>query len=248
MTGYELKHEKFSGPIETLLDLIERKKLEVTEFSLAEVTADFLEYLQKLDASEVSAEHTEGGRETVSPRIIADFVVIASKLLLIKSKSLLPDMVLSQEEEQDIKDLELQLHFYKNFKPAALHIKNLWDAKQFSASRPLMAHRTAFFYPAANSQAKNLLQSISRVFEALEETTKESKTIQAPLVRIEEKIQEILQSLKSGASALTFRAMQKARPRAEIIVLFLALLQLINSHLVHAEQHIQFSDIVFRKQ
>ena len=233
-TAYELKHEKFSGPIETLLDLIERKKLEVTEFSLAEVTADFLEYLQKLDAM-------------VSPRIIADFVVIASKLLLIKSKALLPDMMLSQEEKQDIKDLELQLHFYKNFKPAALHLKDLWDAKQFSASRPLMAHRTALFYPAANSQTENLLQSISRVFETLEETAKESKTIQAPLIRIEEKIQEILQSLKSGASAQSFRAMQKARPRSEIIVLFLALLQLINSHLVHAEQGGQFSDITVHK-
>ena len=75
---FELKHEKFSGPIEALLDLIERKKLEVTEFSLAEVTADFLDYLQKLGARESA---------TVSPRIIADFVVIASKLLLIKSKA-----------------------------------------------------------------------------------------------------------------------------------------------------------------
>lgn len=238
-TTYELKHEKFSGPIETLLDLIERKKLEVTEFSLAEVTADFLDYLQKLGTGESIP---------ASPRIIADFVVIASKLLLIKSKALLPDMALSLEEERDIKDLETQLNFYKNFKPAVLHIKSLWDAKQFSVSRPLLAHRTAFFYPATNIKAENLLQSVKMVFEALEETAKETRTMQAPLMRIEEKIQEILQLFTAGTDALTFKTMQKTKPRSEIIVLFLALLQLVNSQLVRAEQGSQFSDIMLHKQ
>ena len=84
--NYELKTEQFSGPIEKLWELIEEKKLEITELNLAEVTADFLNYLKTI--------------EKVEPKLLADFVVIASRLLLIKSKALLPNLELTVEEEK----------------------------------------------------------------------------------------------------------------------------------------------------
>ncbi len=106
---YELKIEQFSGPLEKLLELIEERRMEITELSLAEITADFLQYLKNI--------------ETVEPRFLADFVAIAAQLLLIKSKALLPGIKLTSEEEEKIKDLEGRLLFYKNFKPAIVYLK-----------------------------------------------------------------------------------------------------------------------------
>ena len=91
---YQLNIQQFFGPIEKLLELIEEKKMEITDLNLAEVTADFLNYLKTL--------------VNVDSRVLADFVVVASRLLLIKSKALLPSLELTEEEEQDISDLKTE--------------------------------------------------------------------------------------------------------------------------------------------
>src|SRR5262245_8487868 len=92
---YALRLQQYEGPLEKLLELIEERKLDVNEISLAEVTDDFLKYLEQLPA--------------VAPALLADFLTIGSRLVLIKSKSLLPELPLSAEEESDIKDLERRL-------------------------------------------------------------------------------------------------------------------------------------------
>ena len=97
---YELKLETYQGPLDKLLELVEGKKLEITKISLADVTADFLNFLKKLESE--GANHS----------LIADFLVVASKLILIKSKVLLPALTLSEEEESDIHDLEARLKIY----------------------------------------------------------------------------------------------------------------------------------------
>ena len=88
---YEVKQDKFSGPLEKLLELIEAKELEITLINLAQVTGDFLEYLKALD------------EKSKHPSVLADFIVVASRLLLIKSKAILPSLALTEEEETDIK-------------------------------------------------------------------------------------------------------------------------------------------------
>ena len=146
---YELKLEQFSGPIEKLLELIEEKKMEITDLNLAEVTADFLNYLKKI--------------EMVEPRMLADFVAIAAALLLIKSKALLPDLKLSNEDEQNIKDLEGRLRRYAEFKPAIAILKKLFEQRRFSVSRPLFYNFQPVFYPAPNAN----IESLEKVIELL---------------------------------------------------------------------------------
>ena len=90
---YEVKINQFSGPLEKLLELIEEKKMEITALSLAEVTGGFFNYVKRVESD-------------IDPKILADFLVVAAKLVLIKSKALLPGLELTQEEELDIKDLE----------------------------------------------------------------------------------------------------------------------------------------------
>lgn len=231
---YQLKTEQFSGPIETLLDLIEKKDLEITEFNLAAVTADFLEYLQKQTNIE-------------SPRLLADFVAVASRLLLIKSRALLPDLKLTEEEEKGIEDLEVQLKFYQNFKPAVSLLKELWESENFSISRPFMAGRPAIFYPSENITKENLFRAANSLLAALNQLAIETKTIKSPLISLEDKIKEIAGLLENKMSALKFKDLNERKSRSEAIVMFLALLHLIHSQLVKAEQEGRFSDIMIKK-
>ena len=143
--NYTIKTELFSGPLEKLLELIEERKLEITAMNLAEVTGDFLNYLKNI-------------QEKTEPGILADFVVIASKLILIKSKALLPNLELTKDEETEIKDLETRLKIYNEFRIAAQHIKELVEKETRSYSRPLLAAlgKQAVFYPPQELKLSDL--------------------------------------------------------------------------------------------
>ena len=228
---YELKTEKFSGPLEKLLELIEAKKMEITDLSIAEVTADFLNYVRSIEGSH--------------PRLVADFIVVAARLLLIKSKTLFPNLEISAEEEADIKDLENRLKRYSNFKPAIVLFKELYEVKNFSISRPYLQNREPIFYPAENIKIENLKSSISEIFRVLSKFAVESEKIELTLIKLEEKIEEIAKKVESGIQQ--FSSLSKERTKTEIIVLFLALLHLLKDEIIKAEQEERFSDIIIEK-
>ena len=229
--NYELKIEKFSGPIEKLLGLIEEKKLEITELNLAEVTADFLNYVKRI--------------ENIEPRFLADFVVIAAKLLLIKSKALLPNLQLTEEEEKDIKDLENRLKIYRQFKPAIDHLKELSERNKISISQPLFSRRPIIFYPSENLKIGELHKAIKGIFGNFKQFQNETKIIKSSLITLEEKIEEIVSRL--GIESFRFEELTKEKPRSEIIVLFLALLHLLAKQSIRVEQKEKFSDIMINK-
>ncbi len=247
---YELKLEQFTGPIEKLLGLIEEKKLEITELSLAEVTADFLNYLNNL-------KNSDGEAKSIDSRILADFIVVASQLLLIKSKALLPDFQLTGEEEKDIKDLQNRLHFYQQFKPAMDYLKKLWEQNNISISRPLFSGRPAFFYPADNIKINDLYKLVKEIFETIQQLSEKSQIIKSSLISLEEKIEEIMNRLgparlndvsRSGGPDLNFGKLAKEKPRSEIIVLFLALLHLLTKQLIKVEQKKRLSEIMIERK
>ena len=91
---YTIKTQGFEGPFGLLLNLVEERKLFINDISLAEVTEDYLRYINDLGQSHKAEE-------------IASFIVVAATLILIKSKSLLPNLSLTSEEEGDIKNLEI---------------------------------------------------------------------------------------------------------------------------------------------
>lgn len=226
---YELKLEQFSGPIEKLLDLIEERQLTITELNLAEITADFLNYLKQI--------------EQIEPRLLADFVAIAAQLLLIKSKALLPDVKLTSEEKEKIKDLEGRLLFYQQFKPAINYLKKLSEEKNVLVSRPLFFGRPAFFYPSENVKIEELFRAAKAIFETLQEVP-ETQTIKSSLITLEEKIEEIARRIKICKSpGLCFDELAAQKSRSEIVVLFLAVLHLLSSQLIKIEQKDRFEKI-----
>lgn len=228
---YELKTEKFSGPIEKLLELIEAKHLDITELSMAEVTADFLNYLKTLEKTE--------------PRLLADFVVVASRLLLIKSKALLPVLEISEEEEKEIRDLEQRLKLYKEFKAARENIKQFWSEKPLVFSREFLAFQQAFFYPPKDLDANQLHFAISGLLADLNRFILETKNIKISIISLEEKMNEMMERVQS--SVLKFKDLVRDKSRSEIVALFLAVLHLLKNELVKVEQEEHFAEISISK-
>ncbi len=234
MNKYEVTIEKFSGPLEKLLQLIEEKHLEITQISLAEVTADFLRHVKSLSAA--------------SPALIADFLVVAAKLVLIKSKALLPMLELSSEEQEEIKDLEGRLKIYREFKLAGEHIRKLWDKNKIAYGRELLASLgdRAVFYPPKELAVSDLARAIATLASALQALLPEAQTIKQAVVTIEQKIEELLNRF-TQAGQQSFRTMAQEKSRGEAIVLFLAILHLLKEKIIKVEQKEQFSDIVLEK-
>ncbi len=242
--NYEVKLERFSGPLEKLLALIEEKKLEITTISLAEVTEDFLDYLKTLS------------EEARHPSVLADFVVVASRLLLIKSKTILPSLELTQEEETDIRDLETRLKIYQEFsarsknatgeKNASFELAALWRKNQSSFSRLFLMNMPPVFYPPKNLKTDDLEKAMRLILSQLQNFLPEKQTVKKIVVSVEEKIKELMERLKKEAEQ-GFQALTKDKPRIEVIVMFLAILHLLRERLIQAEQTGQFSDIIIRK-
>lgn len=250
---YQIDTQQFKGPLEKLLELIEEKKMEITDLNLALVTEDFLKYLESIKKNRTGKTPTSEGVGTPTEsvgaeeelRLLADFVVVASKLLLIKSKALLPSLKLTSEEEKDIKDLQQRLIFYRQFKPAILNIKKLFAQKRFSASRPLFWNRPVIFSPPKNLSLIVLQKTMDSIFETVKQLSLEIQTIENTLIKIEEKIEEIISKIQEGVKK--FGHLIKEKPKKEIIAMFLALLHLLRDQLVEVEQEKGFSEITIKK-
>jgi len=130
---YRVKIEQFEGPLDLLLSLIEEQKLDIIKLSLAAVTDQYLEHIK--NNQEIHLEN------------LSDFLSVAAKLILIKSKALLPMLKLTDEEEEEIEDLTVKLREYKKFKEASLKIGQLDKFKKISLSREGYWGVKAFFYP-----------------------------------------------------------------------------------------------------
>ncbi|EKD24388.1 MAG: hypothetical protein ACD_81C00034G0005 [uncultured bacterium] len=235
---YQIKNAQFTGPIETLLEMIEARKLEITQVSLALVTDDFLKFVQEMNSAGKERNEAE-------IRFLSDFVAIASRLLLIKSKALLPSLELSTEEEEDIKDLEHRLKFYHQFKPAMVHIKELYERDQTCIARPLLLGRPTIFYPSPEVTPTAMQGAMATVFETLKQAVLEFKKVENTIIKLEEKIEEILTKVTSGIKSFGHLISEKSKK--EVVVLFLALLHLLRDQHIHVEQSEGFSDITIRK-
>lgn len=255
--AYEVNTEQFKGPLEKLLELIEEKKMEITVLNLSLVTDDFLTYLESIKKAvplpaagdekslEESARQISPERSEAELRLLADFIVVASRLILIKSKALLPSLELTPEDELDIKDLEQRLLFYKQFKPAMAIIKKLYAQKKHAVSRPLFANRPTVFSPAKNISIEGMRGSMEKVFETVKQLSLEVRTVETVIIKLEEKIEEIMFKVQEGMK--NFGHLIKEKSRKEIVVMFLALLHLLREQTIQVEQTEGFSDIIINK-
>ncbi len=225
---FKIKQEAFEGPIDLLLDLIEKRKLHINEVSLAKVTDDFIAYLQN--------------GEVYSIKNTSDFLLIASTLLLIKSKSLLPNLELSLEEKDDIHDLELKLKIYKKIKELSIHIKNGFGTKMIFF--PNARKMEPVFSPDDSMNKENLSKAIYEVIKNLPKFEVKPQIKVSKVVSLEEMITRLTERVKSSLkmSFKDFSGMGKTE-KVNVIVSFLAMLELVKQGIIEVNQREKFEDI-----
>lgn len=230
---YNVKLPKFEGPMDLLLKLIEEQKLDITEMSIAQVADDYLEFVR--------------GDENISLEHLAEFVNIASKIILIKSRSILPTLEVTEDEEKEIKDLEEQLRLYKKFKEAGDKIGFLLKNGKRLYSRDYLLGVSAVFAPPKNLNAFDLKKTFQRIIDQIVLPEKLPKEAVRDIITLEDKINELQKTLVSRVEFSFSQMNFSARDKAEIIVSFLALLELVKQRIVAVEQDKLFSDINIKR-
>jgi len=227
--AYEVKLENFTGPLDLLLSLCEEQKLDVCRISLARVADSFLEYCR-------------GMSEYDWPQV-ADFLTVAASLLLVKSKALLPTLELTEEEEEDILDLETRLKEYKRFKEAAEILGRNFAKKTYSFSRDYYAAAAPAFFPPPSLKTDDLVLAIKKIFADLPSEFKLARQKIRKVITLEEKIKELVMRLKDRLET-NFRELSGGKKtKMEIVLTFLAILHLIREQIVTAEQKETFGEI-----
>jgi segregation and condensation protein A len=225
---YLVKTESFEGPLDLLLSLIEKRKMLINDVSLSKVADDYICFLQN--------------KEIFPIKDTSDFLVIASTLLLIKSKSLLPGLHITEEEKSDIHDLELKLKIYKRIKELSIAIKEKFGKEiiYFPEQRKF----EPVFSPDVSMNKESLL---SAIFESIKNLPKEEKKPKVKIqktISLEEMIGNLTERVKSSLkmSFKEFAGMGKV-DRVNVIVSFLAMLELVKQGIIDATQNDKYGDI-----
>ena len=218
-----------------LLQLIEKEEMDITEISLAKIADQYIEYIRSYKG--------------IGPEEMADFLVVAAKLLLIKSRALLP--FLKGEAEEEIQEFEHQLRMYKEFLAAAKKIEAIIGQKRFSFAREF--NRQAFlasakiFSPPKNLTADDLPDIFNEIIKNIRPLEKLEEKNLEQIVNIEDKILAIQQILLEKIKVSFNHILAGAKNKTEIIVSFLALLELIKQQDVAVMQAEMFGEIEVSK-
>ena len=229
-TDYTVRIPSYEGPLDLLLGLIERAELDITTLSLAMVTDQYLAHIRGLEQSQ--------------PDDISAFLVIAARLLQIKSEALLPRPPAPEPGEIDEGLLLVeQLRFYKRIREIGVWMDGRQQADLRTYLRLAAPPKAAPRFDASGITLEALVAAANSVFARKPEQEPLASVIAAPRVTIREKIDLIAARLRS-VRATTFDSLfEKHASRLEVVVTFLALLELIKRYRVQAHQEFLFSEI-----
>jgi segregation and condensation protein A len=230
-TGYQVHLAVFQGPLGLLLYLIEREELDVTRVSLARVTGQYMEYLAALEKLQVDD--------------LADFIVVAARLLLIKSQALLPrPPAPALEVEEDSGDALLrQLLIYKQFKQSAQHLQERQDQHSYVRLAPAPRLETRVEHLEAVS-LDELLAAARRALHMHPPAPTVDAVVSPFSLTIDDQIQLITHTLARQARVSFDQLLTDACSRQEVSVTFLAVLEMIKRLKVQARQERMFGEIV----
>lgn len=231
--GYQVNLLVFQGPLDLLLSLIEQEEMDITKISLAQVTNQYLAYLEVI-------------RET-DPNDLIDFLVIAAKLILIKSKVLLPSPPPSivEDEEEDVGDeLARQLRIYKRFKEIAAYLKELEMRGQRSYVRVAPPPKVEAKLIPGDVVIEDLLRAARQAFAVKPDEPDVNKVVSPVMVTIGQQMALIRQKIVAADQVSFLELLSQSRNRIEVIVTLLAVLELIKRHVLKVEQPEPFGDII----
>ncbi|MBI4118417.1 MAG: segregation/condensation protein A [Parcubacteria group bacterium] len=226
--GYKVKTRTFEGPLDLLLTLIQERKLHISDVSLAEITDDYISYIESLPE--------------FPTREAADFILVASTLVLIKSRALLPALTLTEEEEENIENLEERLRLLKRMRDLVPIVRERYGAAIVYYREP-SKDIIPVFAPTGELTAPNLLSTVMNVLKRLPKISDIPQIMVRKVISLEEMMDDLAGRIR-GALAISFK--EFARDKKDtigIVVSFLAMLELVKRGIITVRQDKHFEDI-----
>lgn len=230
--AFALSLPAFQGPLDLLLHLIESSELDVTEVSLLQVTDQYLQHLRS--------------REQVDIGALADFIAIGARLLLLKSRALLPrdpDAAVDEDDDPtaDIRGLVEALRDYRRFKQAAEFLRSR-DGGHGTYRREVAPPKVPMPTGLDTVTLSSLVEVIREVIARLPEEEPEGEVAREP-VRLHDRISRLSDVLDRDGRTSFRRLIEGATSRTMVMVDFMAVLELIKQRYLSAEQSDAFGDI-----
>jgi segregation and condensation protein A len=228
----DVKTPVYEGPLELLLELVEKRKLLINDISLSEVTQEYIDRVQAMGELPIGE--------------IAEFVALAATLLLIKSRSLLPTLELTENESRDIKELEYRLALYQIIKESSKSLANA--LKEPYLHEGVAPEREARFLFDDSITLESLRAAAQALIDGFPQNVVLPKVAVKKIISLEDMITELAERVGKAAE-LSFKAFHAkgvaVDPQAKhhVIVSFLALLELVKRGIIEAQQHEQYGDI-----
>src|SRR3989344_1257703 len=224
---FSIATKSFEGPLEALLNLIEERKLSVSDISLAEVTDAYLAYVEKMPELPLA--------ET------SQFILVASTLLLIKSRTLLPTLELSEDERESVAELERRLARYALVRKVAKLLRREWGRAPLVFARRAPS-RSPIFSPA-EATLKTISDAATKLLNILPKPEYLIHASVAPVLALEDVIVHMKQRIASAIHT-RFSELVKTREKSEVIVYFLAMLELVRHGSASVSQEKLFDEIM----
>jgi segregation and condensation protein A len=225
--NFLVRSAAYEGPLELIIELVDKRKLLVNEISLAQVTDDFIAYVR--------------GHDAFPMEDAVDFIAVAATLLLIKSRSLIPELELSMEEEGDVEDLKRRLFVYEKSREAARELSGLFGRNVMVSAGERKPE--PIFAPSKDLSLSAIEEALQHALAALEKEEMLPEVKVKTVMSIEE-MMDTLHTRVQRALTLSFKEFTgNVKERVEVIVSFLALLELVKQGAVEAAQYGAFGDI-----
>lgn len=226
---YTIDTKVFKGPLDLLLTLIEKRKLFINDISLSQVADDYISHVKSMEQFPIA--------------LTAHFLLIASTLILIKSRSLLPSIALTAEEEADIEDLERRLRHYQQIQHLSRYVSERYGIARMFARRET-SRKEIVFSPGKQLTLTNVYTAIKEILSNLPKPEQLPKTLVKKVMSLEEMLDRLRERIKSSLRT-SFRdfAQIGKQEKVHIVVSFLAMLELTKQGLIAVSQQSQFDDI-----
>jgi segregation and condensation protein A len=222
-----LSTDSYEGPFELVLDLIEKRKLSINDLTLAQVTDDYIVHVRT--------------QATFPMEDAAEFIGVAATLLLIKSKSLIPDLELSAEEESDMDELKRRLAEYERVREMMRELARIFGRTVMVSAGERVPEPV--FAPSKDLTLPNLTAALSDALATLEKEEKLPEARVRTTVSLEEMMDRLVERVQKKLTMSFSEFAGEAKERIEVIVSFLAMLELVKQGSIDAAQHATFADI-----
>lgn len=230
-----IKIEQFDGPFHVLVELLNSKELDITEVNLSEITEQYIEAVNN--------------QRDTDPYTLADFLVVASRLIYLKSKTILPMLLPEDEDEESVANLEDQLKMYKRFYEASKTIGEMIDNRNIMHVREKIAVDVGvLFNPPHAVTGEKMRDIFASVVNGLEPIVKIPEKVIKRVVSLSEKMNQIRERILNKMNANFSELLNGAEGKPELVVTFLAVLELVKQKVLIVDQDELHGDITITKK